>query len=110
MALDRRLPLIQSSLKMLVNELRAQDRISIVTYAGASEVLLSSASGADKARIISAINDLNADGGTNGGAGLLMAYEEAKKGLSKAALTASCWRRTATLTSGWTIRRTSRRW
>lgn len=83
MALDRRLPLIQSSLKMLVNELRAQDRISIVTYAGASEVLLSSASGADKARIISALNDLNADGSTNGGAGLLMAYEEAKKGFIK---------------------------
>lgn len=80
---DGRLPLIQSALKMMVNDLRPQDRVSIVTYAGSSEVLLSVTSGAEKQTIIHALNDLSADGSTNGGAGLQMAYEQAKKGFIK---------------------------
>lgn len=80
---DGRLPLIQSALKMMVNDLRPQDRVSIVTYAGSSEVLLSATSGAEKQTIIHALNDLSADGSTNGGAGLRMAYEQAQKGFIK---------------------------
>lgn len=80
---DGRLLLIQSALKMMVNDLRPQDRVSIVTYAGSSEVLLSATSGAEKQTIIHALNDLSAGGSTNGGAGLQMAYEQAQKGFIK---------------------------
>ncbi|WP_446714982.1 vWA domain-containing protein [Citrobacter sp. NCU1] len=83
MALDQRLPLVKSAIKMLVNDLRPQDHISIVTYAGSSDVLLSAVSGAEKKTIINALNDLNADGSTNGGAGLQMAYQQAEKGFIK---------------------------
>ncbi|TDN51976.1 von Willebrand factor type A domain-containing protein [Buttiauxella sp. JUb87] len=72
---------------LLVNDLREQDRIAIVTYSGSSEVLLASTSGADKKTILNALDSLDAGGSTNGGAGLKMAYQQAEKGLSKEALT-----------------------
>ena len=52
---DERLPLIQSSLKLLVKELREQDNIAIVTYAGDSRIALPSISGSHKAEINAAI-------------------------------------------------------
>ncbi|RXC37615.1 VWA domain-containing protein, partial [Escherichia coli] len=48
---DERMPLIQSSLKLLVKELREQDNIAIVTYAGDSRIALPSISGSHKAEI-----------------------------------------------------------
>ncbi|WP_059244438.1 vWA domain-containing protein [Escherichia albertii] len=80
---DERLPLIQSSLKLLVKELREQDNISIVTYAGDSRIVLPSTSGNHKDEINAAIDSLNARGSTNGGAGLEMAYQQAAKGFIK---------------------------
>ncbi|CTV01822.1 vWA domain-containing protein [Escherichia albertii] len=80
---DERLPLIQSSLKLLVKELREQDNISIVTYAGDSRIALPSTSGNHKDEINAAIDSLNARGSTNGGAGLEMAYQQAAKGFIK---------------------------
>ncbi|MCZ8957241.1 vWA domain-containing protein [Escherichia albertii] len=80
---DERLPLIQSSLKLLVKELREQDNISIVTYAGDSRIALPSTSGNHKDEINAAIDSLNARGSTNGGAGLEMAYQQAAKGCIK---------------------------
>ena len=80
---DERLPLIQSSLKLLVKELREQDNISIVTYAGVSRIALPSTSGNHKDEINAAIDSLNARGSTNGGAGLEMAYQQAAKGFIK---------------------------
>ncbi|MCZ7512556.1 VWA domain-containing protein [Escherichia albertii] len=80
---DERLPLIQSSLKLLVKELREQDNISIVTYAGDSRIALPSTSGNHKDKINAAIDSLNARGSTNGGAGLEMAYQQAAKGFIK---------------------------
>ncbi|WP_161538925.1 vWA domain-containing protein [Escherichia albertii] len=80
---DERLPLIQSSLKLLVKELREQDNISIVTYAGDSRIALPSTSGNHKDEINAAIDSLNARGSTNGGAGLGMAYQQAAKGFIK---------------------------
>lgn len=83
MTSDERLPLIKSSLKLLVNELRDQDRISIVTYAGSARLLLPSTSGSEKNTILNAIANLQAGGGTNGGAGVAMAYEQAQAGYIK---------------------------
>lgn len=80
---DERLPLIQSSLKLLVKELREQDNIAIVTYAGDSRIALPSISGSHKVEINAAIDSLDAEGSTNGGAGLEMAYQQAAKGFIK---------------------------
>ncbi|HCB3751679.1 TPA: VWA domain-containing protein, partial [Escherichia coli] len=80
---DERLPLIQSSLKLLVKELREQDNTAIVTYAGDSRIALPSISGSHKAEINAAIDSLDAEGSTNGGAGLEMAYQQAAKGFIK---------------------------
>ena len=73
-----KLPLLKRSFRMLVNELRDDDRVAIVTYAGSVGVALHSTSGADKDRILDAIDRLRADGGTAGGEGIRVAYELAK--------------------------------
>ena len=86
---DERLPLIQSSLKLLVKELREQDNIAIVTYAGDSRIALPSISGSHKAEINAAIDSLDAEGSTNGGAGLEMAYQQAAKGFIKGGINRS---------------------
>lgn len=78
-----RLPLIQSALKLLVNDLRAQDNITIVTYAGDTRVALAATSGNNKTAIKAAINSLNAGGGTSGESGLRLAYQQAEKGFIK---------------------------
>jgi Ca-activated chloride channel homolog len=75
----RKLPLIQQSFQVLVNELRAEDRIAIVVYAGAAGVVLPSTSGADKATILSAIDALQAGGSTAGGQGIVLAYAIAQE-------------------------------
>lgn len=78
-----RLPLIQSALKLLVNDLRAQDNITIVTYAGGTHVALAPTAGNNKTAIKAAIDSLNAYGSTGGEAGLRLAYEQAEKGFIK---------------------------
>lgn len=72
-----RLPLVKSSLKLLTNELRAQDRVAIVVYAGAAGLVLPSTSGTDKAQILAALDELSAGGSTAGGAGIQLAYQTA---------------------------------
>ena len=74
-----KLPLLQSAIKMLANQLTEKDKISIVVYAGASGVVLDSVSGDDKIKIMDAINSLNAGGSTNGGEGINLAYKIAKQ-------------------------------
>ncbi|ECG8607391.1 VWA domain-containing protein [Salmonella enterica subsp. salamae] len=78
-----RLPLIQSALKLLVNDLRAQDNITIVTYAGGTHVALAPTAGNNKTAIKAAIDSLDAYGSTGGEAGLRLAYEQAEKGFIK---------------------------
>lgn len=73
------LGLVKSSLKMLVNKLRATDTISIVTYAGSAGLVLPSTSGNNKDKIINAIDNLNSGGSTAGGAGIQLAYKIAKQ-------------------------------
>ncbi|RAJ10623.1 Ca-activated chloride channel family protein [Chitinophaga skermanii] len=76
---EHKLPLVKRAFQVLINQLREQDRVAIVTYAGAVSVKLPSTSGADKEKIITALQSLEASGGTAGGAGLTLAYETASK-------------------------------
>lgn len=78
-----KLPLVQKSLKMLVGQLRPQDTVALVTYAGATAVVLEPTSGANKTKIEQAIDNLNAGGGTAGGAGLTLAYKMAHQNFVK---------------------------
>ncbi|WP_237044850.1 vWA domain-containing protein [Aquipseudomonas alcaligenes] len=84
-SMDRRegLPMVQSTLKLLVDQLRPQDRVALVTYAGNASVVLESTAGSDKARIRTAIGQLSAGGSTAGESGIQLAYQEAQKGLLK---------------------------
>ncbi|MBQ2313178.1 MAG: von Willebrand factor type A domain-containing protein, partial [Elusimicrobiaceae bacterium] len=78
---NTRLPLVKKSFAMLVEKLRPQDKVSIVTYANGTNTVLDGVSLDDeggKQRIISAMESLRASGGTNGSAGLEMAYQVAK--------------------------------
>jgi len=72
-----KLPLVKASLTMLVNTLRPADRVAIVVYAGSAGLVLSSTSGDEKAKILEAIDRLEAGGSTAGGAGIKRAYDEA---------------------------------
>ena len=73
-----KLPLVKSSLKMLTKQLRAQDTISIVTYAGRTQVTLPATKGSDTDKILAAIDSLAASGSTNGEAAIKLAYQQAK--------------------------------
>lgn len=78
-----KLPLLKSAFGLLVNELRAQDRVAIVVYAGAAGLVLESTPGNRKEEIMAAIDNLEAGGSTAGGAGLKLAYAEAEKNFVK---------------------------
>lgn len=75
---ENKLPLVKSSLKMLTDQLREKDNISIVVYAGSAGLVLPSTSGSDKMKIKTAIDALEAGGSTAGGAGIKLAYKTAK--------------------------------
>lgn len=72
-----KLPLVQASMKMLVDKLREQDKVAIVVYAGNAGLVLPSTSGANKQKIKEAIDNLAAGGSTAGGAGIQLAYKTA---------------------------------
>lgn len=79
MGAANKLPLVQSSLKMLVNEMKDEDRIAIVVYAGAAGIVLESTPTSEKEKIYNAINNLKSGGSTAGGAGIKLAYKTAQK-------------------------------
>ena len=81
-SMDRRegLPLVKSTLKLLVDQLREQDRVSLVVYAGESRVVLKPTSGRDKVKIRNAIDQLTAGGSTAGASGIELAYQMAREG------------------------------
>lgn len=79
----QRLGLVQSSLKLLVNNLRDTDRVAIVVYSGSAGERLPSTSGSDKQKIREAIDELTAGGSTAGGEGIKLAYKIAKKNFVK---------------------------
>ena len=74
-----KLPLLKSAFSLLVETLGEDDRVSIVTYAGSSAVVLDSCSGADKEQILDAIHSLTASGSTAGADGIRTAYALAQK-------------------------------
>ncbi len=78
-----KLPLVKSSLHMLVNQLRPQDTISLVVYAGRTQVELTPTKGSDKATIHAAIDRLSAGGSTAGGAAIELAYHQARQAFNK---------------------------
>ncbi|MCP4459781.1 MAG: DUF3520 domain-containing protein [Cytophagales bacterium] len=79
MSSPNKLPLLKSSLKMLANELRPEDKVSIVVYAGAAGLVLEPTRGDNKQKIMEALDKLQSGGSTAGGAGIRLAYETAKK-------------------------------
>lgn len=74
-----KLPLLKAAFRLLVDNLRPNDRVAVVVYAGAAGVVLPSTSGAEKSKILAAIEKLSAGGSTAGGAGIELAYQIAKK-------------------------------
>lgn len=76
---DNKLPLMVTAFKMLLENLTASDRISIVTYAGKDEVLLEGADGSNSLEIATMLDELTADGSTNGADGIETAYTLAEK-------------------------------
>ncbi|HTI57598.1 vWA domain-containing protein [Mucilaginibacter sp.] len=78
-----KLPLVKAAMKMLTDQLRAQDRVAIVVYAGNAGLVLPSTTGDKKAEIYNAIDNLSAGGSTAGGAGLKLAYKIARENYRK---------------------------
>lgn len=74
-----KLPLVKQAMKLVVEQMRPQDHIAIVVYAGAAGLVLPSTSGADKAQIIASLDALEAGGSTNGGQGIQLAYQVARE-------------------------------
>ncbi len=73
-----KLPLVKTAMELLVEQLRPQDRVSIVVYAGAAGEVLPSTAGDRKEEIMRALNSLTAGGSTAGGAGIVLAYKTAE--------------------------------
>lgn len=78
-----KLPLVQQSLKLLVNQLRPEDRVSLVVYAGNAGLVLPATPGSQKSTILAAIDRLKAGGSTAGGQGIELAYKIAKESFLK---------------------------
>lgn len=75
-----KLDLLKSALKLLIRQLDGADRIAMVVYAGAAGMVLPPTPGDRHGEILAAVEQLNAGGSTNGGAGILLAYELARQG------------------------------
>lgn len=78
-----KLPLVKESLKLLVDQLREEDKISIVVYAGAAGMVLPPTNGSNKMAIKDALERLQAGGSTAGGEGIKLAYKVARENLVK---------------------------
>ena len=74
-----KLPLLKKAFGLLVDQLRPEDRVAVVVYAGAAGLVLPSTPGDRKGEILAALDDLQAGGSTAGGAGLRLAYDVARK-------------------------------
>ncbi|MEP6745717.1 MAG: von Willebrand factor type A domain-containing protein, partial [Gemmatimonadota bacterium] len=76
---ENKLPLVKRSLRLLVDQLRDEDKVSIVVYAGAAGLVLPCTPGTERTRILNAIDRLDAGGSTAGGAGIQLAYRIARE-------------------------------
>ncbi|EJC71518.1 uncharacterized protein containing a von Willebrand factor type A (vWA) domain [Rhizobium leguminosarum bv. viciae WSM1455] len=78
-----KLPLLKSAFRLLVNRLKPDDTVSIVTYAGNAGTVLTPTRVAEKSKILSAIDGLEPGGSTGGAEGIEAAYNLAKQGFVK---------------------------
>ncbi|MBL0742018.1 vWA domain-containing protein [Chryseolinea lacunae] len=78
-----KLPLLKASFKMLIDQLRPQDHVAMVVYAGAAGLVLESTSGNEKTKILEALNNLEAGGSTAGGEGIRLAYDIARENFER---------------------------
>lgn len=76
---ENKLPLLKQSFGLLIENLGRNDRVSIVTYAGSDEIVLEGARGNEYGKIMTALEGLEAGGSTNGGEGIISAYDLAEK-------------------------------
>lgn len=76
---QNKLPLLKQSLRLMVDQLRPDDSVSIVVYAGAAGQVLPPTTGRNKDNILKALDQLEAGGSTAGGAGIHLAYETARQ-------------------------------
>ncbi|GAB3896630.1 VWA domain-containing protein [Larkinella knui] len=83
MEADNKLPLVKTALGLLVDQLRPQDRVAIVVYAGAAGLVLPSTPGNEPQKIKDAISQLSAGGSTAGGEGIRLAYQIAQENFRK---------------------------
>jgi Ca-activated chloride channel family protein len=81
-----KLPLVQQSFRMLIDQLNARDRVSIVVYAGAAGAVLEPTPGDQHGRILAALDNLHAGGSTAGGEGLRLAYALAEQNFDRNAV------------------------
>jgi Ca-activated chloride channel homolog len=77
MDMDNRLGLVKRSLELLIEQLRPQDRVSIVVYGSEARIVLEPTSGSEKGRILEAIYSLHPEGATNAEAGIRLGYQMA---------------------------------
>lgn len=80
---ENKLPLLKSSFKVLLNQLRPKDKVGIVVYAGSAGMVLTPTSAEEKDKIIEALDHLLAGGSTAGGAGIELAYKLAQENFAK---------------------------
>jgi Ca-activated chloride channel family protein len=80
---QNKLPLLKTSFKILLEKLRPQDKVALVTYAGNAGVVLEPTSAKNKEKILSALENLSAGGSTAGGQGIELAYKLAQENLVK---------------------------
>lgn len=80
---ENKLPLLKESMKILVNQLRAEDKVAIVVYAGAAGMVLPPTPGNEKYKIMNAFDELTAGGITAGGEGIELAYKIAEENYIK---------------------------
>jgi Ca-activated chloride channel family protein len=83
---EDKLPLVRKAMRLLVEQLRPQDRVAIVVYAGAAGLVLPPTAGSDAQSILAAIERLEAGGATAGGEGIRLAYRVAREGFVKGGL------------------------
>jgi Ca-activated chloride channel family protein len=74
-----KLPLLKDGMKLLAEQVREDDRVGIVVYAGSEGLVLPSTPGAEREKILAALERLQAGGSTNGGAGIELAYRVAQE-------------------------------
>lgn len=79
MGSHNKLPLLKSAFRLLVKELRPEDRVAIAVYAGAAGLVLESTPGSQKDKILASLNELQSGGSTAGGAGIKLAYKVAEE-------------------------------